>query len=78
MSETPVLKTSGSWLTLISLSILVGTEVFAVALAAGWAVAGLFELGATISYGLMALFSALGAYIMWRFVQNAIAVENGG
>ena len=72
-----MLKTSGGWLTLISLSILVGTEVFAVALAAGWAIAGLFELGANISYGLMAIFSALGAYIMWRFVTNAIAVENG-
>jgi hypothetical protein len=72
-----MLKTSGSWLTLISLSILVGTEVFAVALAAGWAVGGLFELGSTITYGLMAVFSAAGAYIMLRFVQNAVAVENG-
>ena len=30
--------------TIVSLAILVGTELFGVALAAGWAIAGLFEL----------------------------------
>ena len=50
-------------ITVISLSILVGTEVFGVALASGWAIAGLFELGATISYVLMAIFSAVQAFL---------------
>jgi hypothetical protein len=62
-------------ITLISVTVLIATEVFAVALASGWAIAGLFELGDTVSYVLMALFSALGIYIMVRFVQNAKQVE---
>ena len=32
-------------ITIISIMILIGTEVFGVAIAAGWAIAGLFELG---------------------------------
>ncbi|XBQ10927.1 MAG: hypothetical protein ABL310_00195 [Salinarimonas sp.] len=55
--------------------ILVGAEVFGVALAAGWAIAGLFELGETISYVLMALFSLAGLYLMWSFWKKAISVE---
>jgi hypothetical protein len=39
--------------TVIAVGILVGTEVFAVALAAGWAIAGLFELGDTVALILM-------------------------
>jgi hypothetical protein len=61
--------------TLVSLAILVGTEVAAAAVATAWALGGLFELGATITYGMMAVLLALGAYIMLRFVQNAIDVE---
>jgi uncharacterized membrane protein YfcA len=66
---------TGRLVTLISVTVLIGTEVFAVALASGWAIAGLFELGDVVSYVLMGLFSALGAYIMLRFVQNARQVE---
>lgn len=62
-------------ITVISLSILVGTEVFGVALASGWAIAGLFELGATISYILMAVFSAAGVWAMIGFVKGALKVE---
>ena len=61
--------------TVISLAILVGTEVFAVALATAWAVGGLFELGPVITYGMMALFSAAGLYVMLRFVQQAARIE---
>ena len=32
-------------ITIVSMMVLVGTEVFAVAIAAGWALAGLFDLG---------------------------------
>ncbi|MGP9820629.1 hypothetical protein ACTZWW_11485 [Salinarimonas sp. NSM] len=55
--------------------ILVGVEVFGVALAAGWAIAGLFELGDTVSYVLMALFSVLGLYLMWGFWKKAVEIE---
>ena len=37
----------GSFWTIVSVMILVGAEVFGVALAAGWAIAGLFEGGAS-------------------------------
>ena len=66
---------SSNLLTLVSVGVLVGTEIFGVALAAGWAIAGLFQLGATISYVLMALFSALGAYALFRFMKRALEVE---
>jgi hypothetical protein len=62
-------------ITVISLSILVGTEVFGVALASGWAIAGLFELGATVSYILMAIFSAGGVWAMAGFIKGALKAE---
>jgi hypothetical protein len=61
--------------TIVSVMILVGAEVFGVALAAGWALAGLFELGTTASYLFMALFSTLGAYAMLLLWRRAVAVE---
>jgi hypothetical protein len=54
--------------------VLVGIEVFAVALAGGWAIAGLFELGQTIGYVLMALFSAFAFYLMLQFWRRATSV----
>jgi hypothetical protein len=47
----------------------------AVALASAWALGGLFELGPIITYGMMALFSAAGLYLMVRFVQQASRIE---
>lgn len=61
--------------TVVSVMILVAAEVFGVALAAGWAIAGLFELGTTVSYVLMGLFSLLGAYLMWGFWKKAVSIE---
>lgn len=66
---------ANNMITLVGIAILVGTEVFAVALAAGWAIAGLFQLGATVSYVLMAIFSVMAAYGLYAFMQKAIAVE---
>jgi hypothetical protein len=62
-------------LTLISVGILVGTEIFGVALAAGWAIAGLFDLGQTIGYVLMAVFGVVGAYALFRFMRRAATFE---
>ena len=62
-------------ITIISVLILIGTEVFGVALAGGWAIAGLLELGDTAAYVLMGLFSLLGVYAMVALWRNAVAVE---
>ena len=66
-------------LTIVSVGILVGTEVIGLALAAGWAIAGLLQLGdsvgRSVEYGLMALFVAIGAYGLYRFMQRAVQVE---
>jgi predicted phage tail protein len=67
-----------NWLnlvTVVSAMILVGAEVFGVAIAAGWAIAGLFELGAEISYVLMGVFSLLAAYALWAFWKRAVDIE---
>ncbi len=61
--------------TIVSAMILIGTEVFGVAFAAGWAIAGMFELGDTVSYALMALFSAFGAWLMLMLWRRATQVE---
>lgn len=61
--------------TISALAILVGTEILGAALATAWAVGGLFELGPTITYAMMALFCAAGLYTLVRFIRNAIKVE---
>lgn len=61
--------------TILSVMVLVGTEVFGVALATGWAIAGLFELGDTIGYALMALFSLIGVYAMVLLWRRSVLVE---
>jgi hypothetical protein len=62
----------------VSLAILVGIELFGMALAAGWAIAGLFELGQMVSYGLMAIFSGLAAYGMVHLMRRVLKVERIG
>lgn len=74
-------ETRGTWRTLImviSLGILIAVELFGVALASGWALAGLFELGPIVGYVLMALFSGLAAYGMLVFMRRVIKVEHIG
>jgi hypothetical protein len=79
MSRTPARPKarSGSFLTILSVMILIGVEVFGVALAGGWALAGLFELGETAGYALMGLFSLFGLYIMVQLWHRAHAAEAG-
>jgi hypothetical protein len=62
-------------ITIVSVLILIGTEVFGVALSAGWAIAGLFELGNTVAYVLMGLFSLLGLYGMLALWRTSVRVE---
>ena len=61
--------------TILSLMILVGAEIFGVALASGWAIAGWFQLGPTIEHALMGVFSLIGAYALFLFMRKAISVE---
>ncbi|GJD43104.1 hypothetical protein AFCDBAGC_0948 [Methylobacterium cerastii] len=70
-----VLVNARNLITILSMMVLVGTEVFAVAIAAGWAIAGLFELGDTVGHVLMGLFSLLAAWIMFQLWQRATSIE---
>jgi hypothetical protein len=70
-------KRSRSLVTVISVMILIGVEVFGVALAGGWALGGLLEQSDTIAYILMALFSLCGLYIMVQLWHRAHAAEAG-
>jgi hypothetical protein len=61
--------------TVVSVLILVGTEVFGVALAGGWAIAGLFELGDAVGYALMGLFSLFALYVVYLLWRRAVHIE---
>lgn len=66
---------SRNLVTIISVAILVGTEILGAALALGWAVGGLMELGPTLTNGLIGICLLAGAYVIWRFVRHAMTVE---
>ena len=62
-------------MTVLSAAILIGAEVFGAAFAGGWALANLFDLGATGGYVLRGLFFVLGLIVMASFIRNARRVE---
>lgn len=62
-------------LTVSSATILVGTEVIAVAVAAAWAIAGLFQLGDIGEYALMTVFGMVGVYASFRYFRKAASIE---
>ena len=64
-----------NFVTILSMMVLVGTEVFDVAIAAGWALAGLFDLGDTVGHVLMALFSLFAAWVMLQLWRRATSIE---
>ena len=61
--------------TILSIMVLVGVEVFGVAVAAGWALAGMLELGDTVGHVLMGVFSLLALWIMVQLWRRATAIE---
>ena len=61
-----------------SVAILVGTEVFGVAVATAWALGGLFELGSTIAYAIGILLIGIGFYVLVPFVRGAWRLEAAG
>jgi hypothetical protein len=61
--------------TLVSVAILVGTELIGAAAAAGWAIGGLFALGPLITHVLQTVF-VLGALVgLFYFLRAATAHE---
>ncbi|GGF79167.1 hypothetical protein GCM10007301_43970 [Azorhizobium oxalatiphilum] len=61
--------------SVVSATILVACQAITVAIAAGWAIAGLFGLGNIGEYALMALFGLLAAYVSLLYVKKAIVAE---
>lgn len=61
--------------TVVSVAILLGTELVAMAWAAGWALGGLFQLPPNIDYSIQAFLVALSLYGVYRFVRAALKVE---
>ena len=64
-----------SIVTVVSVLILAGCEVFGIALATAWALGGYFGLGDLITYSLMVVLSVLGVFPMLKLAQMAFAVE---
>ncbi|MFG1347463.1 hypothetical protein V5F59_21430 [Xanthobacter autotrophicus DSM 431] len=65
----------GSIVTVLSAATLIATESFATAIAAGWALAGLLNLGDAGEYALMGLFSLAALYVTVKYFRRAYAVE---
>jgi hypothetical protein len=62
-------------MTLLSVAILVGTELVGAAAAAGWAIGGLFQLGETFTRGLEGLLILTALTGLVYFLRAAIAHE---
>jgi hypothetical protein len=68
-----------NWRNLIMVSsfgILIAVELFGVALAAGWALAGLFELGSIFEYIMMAVFSVFAGYGLINLMRRMLKIEH--
>ncbi len=61
--------------TLLSVAILVGTELVGAAAAAGWAIGGLFALGETITHLLQGVFVLSALTGLYYFLRAALAHE---
>jgi hypothetical protein len=61
--------------TLISVAILVGTELIGAGAAAGWAIGGLFQLGESVTRMLEGLFILAALIGLFYFLRAALAHE---
>jgi hypothetical protein len=61
--------------TLVALAILVGTELVGASWAAGWALGGLFQLGAGLARIIELAFIGIGFFGLYYFMRAAIAHE---
>lgn len=64
-----------SIVTVASVLVLVGSEVFGVAIATAWAMGGFFALGEVITDGLMVVLCVLGAIPMIKLAKMGFAIE---
>jgi hypothetical protein len=62
-------------ITLISVAILVGTELVGAGAAAGWAIGGLFSLGQAITHALQGTLILLAVVGLFYFLRAALAHE---
>jgi hypothetical protein len=62
-------------MTLASVAVLVGTELVGAGIAAGWAIGGLFQLGAIITHTLEAALTLLALTGLFYFLRAALAHE---
>ena len=62
-------------MTLISVAILVGTELIGAGAAAGWAIGGLFQLGETLTHALEGLLVVSALVGLYFFLRAALAHE---
>lgn len=62
-------------ISVVSATILVATQAITIAVAAGWAMGGLFRLGDIGEYGLMGVFGLLAVYVSVLYVRKAIVAE---
>jgi uncharacterized membrane protein len=61
--------------TLASVAVLVGTELVGAGFAAGWAIGGLFQLGAVITHVLEAVLVLLALTGLFYFLRAALSHE---
>ncbi|MGE4372241.1 MAG: hypothetical protein AB7E29_04935 [Xanthobacter sp.] len=67
-----------NWASVVSVgsaTILVLTQVVALAVAAGWALGGLLNIGNMGEVVLMVLFTLIALYGSWRYLRLAVAAE---
>ena len=64
-----------NFITILSVTILVGAEILGGALALGWALGGVFELPDLWRQLLIGTFLAAGFYAIYRFFRHATTVE---
>ena len=62
-------------ITIISAAILVGTEILGAAMAFGWAMGSLYQLGDVAKDVLIGLCLVGGMYGIWKFIKGAIKIE---
>jgi hypothetical protein len=68
----------GNWITFISLLILVGAELYGIAFAGAWAVAGLFEFGDVLSTATYGVFGLIGTWGLYAFGKRAYGMDDLG
>jgi hypothetical protein len=61
--------------TLMSVAVLVGTELVGAGVAAGWAIGGLFQLGEFVTHALETVLVLFALTLLFYFLRAALAHE---